>query len=256
MKVHFIHWKPAEAVPRISTLERAGHTVAYVPPDNSGTLKHIRASGPDAILIDLTRSPSHGKAVGVEARRAGTLRHIPLVFVGGEADKVAAIKALLPDATYCEWPKVAAALTKAKRQTIATPAIPAGSFEQYANKPLAIKLGVKPDMKIALFHPPAGFDRAVADFPPDIEWKEDTARGCNMAFVFADSQANLDATFARIATLGIPIWVMWPKQASGQVTDITQHVARTVGHAYGLTDCKVCSFNATWSGFLFRMKRK
>ncbi len=128
-------------------------------------------------------------------------------------------------------------------------------MEQYAHKPLAVKLGVKAGMKIGLFHAPAGFDRAIAAFPPDVEWEEGSARGCDMVFLFAESLAVLDATFPRVAKLRVPIWVMWPKQASGKMTDITQHDARAAGHAFGLKDCKVCAFDATWSGFLFRPKR-
>jgi hypothetical protein len=256
MKVHLIHWRPEEAVERIDALKKLGHEVVYVEPDNSGNLKHVRASRPDVLLIDVTRSLSHGRAVGVEARRAKGLREIPLLFVGGEEEKVKSIRELLPDATYCDWKSIRGGLAKAKKRTKEALVVPKSYMETFAHKPLAAKLGIKEGMTIGLFQPPDGFDRAIAGFPADIEWKEEAARGCAMALIFAGSLAALEATFPSLAAANIPIWVFWPKRASGVITDITQSEARTVGHAFGFTDCKVCSFDATWSGFLFRMKRK
>jgi len=256
MKIHLIHWKPAEAAPRIAQLAAAGHEVVYVEPDNSGIMKHIRASAPQAVVIDLSRMPSHGKAVANEIRRASKLRATPIVFAAGESEKVAAIRELFPDALYTSWERIAATLRKAK--PLAEPALPvsASSFEQYAGRPLAQKLGLKAGMKVALFGAPANFDRIAADFPDDIEWLERPSKSAELVLLFAESQAMFEASFGRAAALNLPIWVFWPKQASGNSTDLTQHIARTIGQSFGYTDCKVCSFDATWSGFLFRLKKK
>jgi hypothetical protein len=256
MKVHLIHWRPEEAAPRIERLRALGHEVVYVPPDNSGILKHVRNSAPQALIIDLTRLPAHGKVVGVEMRRVPRIASIPILYVEGDPAKVEAIKALLPDAIYTSWPRIGAALKKAK--PLDAPIVPRSesSFEQYAGTPLAKKLGIKPGMKITLLNAPDGFDRATADFPEDLEWLERPSKSAALLFLFAESQAELETDFAPCARTGLPIWVFWPKQASCKRTDLTQHVARTVGHDYGYTDCKVCSFDATWSGFLFRLKRQ
>jgi hypothetical protein len=255
MKLHLIHWKPAEAKPRIAQLSAAGHDVSYSEPGTSGTMKHIRASAPQAVVIDLTRMPSHGKAVAAEIRRSVKLRTMPIVFAAGDPEKVAGVRELFPDALYSTWEQIASALRKAK--PLAAPLLPASAtaFEQYAARPLAQKLGIQPAMKIAVLHPPGHFDRIMADIPPDVEWQERTTRTTQMILLFAESQALLETTFAHAASSRLPIWVFWPKQAAGKPTDLTQHVARTVGHSFGYTDCKVCSFDATWSGFLFRLKR-
>jgi len=49
----------------------------------------IRQDSPHAILIDLTRLPSYGKAMGVLLRERKSLSAIPLVFVEGDPDKAA-----------------------------------------------------------------------------------------------------------------------------------------------------------------------
>jgi hypothetical protein len=50
---------------------------------------------------------------------------------------------------------------------------------------------------------------------------------------------------------GGPIWIAWPKKASGVMTDLSQQVVREVGLGAGLVDYKVCSIDETWSGLLF-----
>ena len=72
-----------------------------------------------AVVIDLSRMPSHGKYVGAWLRGSKSTRHIPLVFVGGEAEKVAAIKKQMPDAVYASVAGIGAALKKAIAQSAA-----------------------------------------------------------------------------------------------------------------------------------------
>ena len=48
----------------------------------------IRASHPDALVIDLSRIPSHGREVAHSIRSAKASRHLPIVFVDGEPEKV------------------------------------------------------------------------------------------------------------------------------------------------------------------------
>jgi hypothetical protein len=256
VKLHLIHWKPEEAATRIGELAAAGHETTYAKPDNSGTMKHIHASAPQAIVIDLSRTPSHGKAVATEIRRSPKLRATPIVFAAGDPAKIATVQQLFPDAIYSSWEQIASALRKAR--PLISPVVPAeaSSFAQYANRPLAQKLGIKSAMSVALIHAPLDFDRTAADFPPDIEWQPRANRSTELILLFAESQAQLEAGFARVARTGLPIWVFWPKQASGRPTDLTQHIARTFGQALGYTDCKVCSFDSTWSGFLFRLKKR
>jgi hypothetical protein len=254
--IHLIHWNETEALQRITQLQGLGHQVAYVPYNGGGVMKHIRASAPHALLIDLTRMPSHGKAVAIEMRRQLKLRTVPIVFAEGDPAKVAPLRELFPDAVFTMWASIGPVLKKLK--PVADPVVPvaANSFERYAGTPLHKKLGLKPGMNVALVNPPPAFDRVAADFPDGITWQHQPQRDTHLVFLYADSQATLEADFALASRFQPPVWVFWPKQASGVKTDLTQHVARTFAHGFGYTDCKVCSFDATWSGFLFRLKRE
>ena len=51
------------------------------------------------------------------------------------------------------------------------------------------------------------------------------------------------------------VWVCWPKQASGVVTDLTENVVREHGLLVGLVDVKVAAIDATWSGLKFVRRR-
>ncbi len=43
------------------------------------------------------------------------------------------------------------------------------------------------------------------------------------------------------------IWIAWPRQTSGVVTDMTEDVVREVALPTGLTDNKVCAIDEVWS---------
>ena len=53
----------------------------------------------------------------------------------------------------------------------------------------------------------------------------------------------------------VPVWIIWPKQASGVDTDLTQNAVRAAGLGAGLVDYKVCAVDETWSGLLFPRRR-
>jgi hypothetical protein len=52
-----------------------------------------------------------------------------------------------------------------------------------------------------------------------------------------------------------PLWIAWPKKASGIVTDLTQQRVREAGLNAGMVDFKVCSIDKTWSGLLFTRRK-
>ena len=101
---------------------------------------------PHAILIDLTRLPSYGKAMGVLLRQHKLLRSIPLVFVEGDPDKAAQVRAILPDAVYTTWAKAPAAIRNApsvrRRRSPSRRASP--------RTPLLAKLGIGENSRVAL----------------------------------------------------------------------------------------------------------
>src|ERR1700738_2803626 len=112
-RVRLFHWKAEEAKPVIAKLRAAGYGGIYSAQPQSPSVRELKESGVVAVVIDLSRLPSHGKYVGAWVRGSKSTRHIPLVFVGGEAEKVATIKKQMPDAVYSSIAGVGAAVKEA-----------------------------------------------------------------------------------------------------------------------------------------------
>ena len=104
-------------------------------------LRELAQDPPLAVVIDLSRLPSQGRDIGVQIRRQATTRRLPLVFVGGQAGKVDAIRQLLPDAIYASWEELGEALAEAIAHPPQDPFVPDSAFAAYAGKPLVDKAG-------------------------------------------------------------------------------------------------------------------
>ena len=52
------------------------------------------------------------------------------------------------------------------------------------------------------------------------------------------------------------LWIVWPKKASGIVTDLSQTAVRRLGLTAGLMDYKVCSIDGTWTGLRFSLAKR
>jgi len=163
VKVRLIHWHGEEAQVHAAELRRAGFEVdasPFAPPQ----MRQLNKSVPAAIIIDLSRLPSQGRDAGLFLRQVKATRRIPLVFVDGDAGKVAPIRRILPDATYTVWPRIAAAIRHAVRRRVETPVVP-GVFAGYAGVPLGRKLGIKPNSVVALVDAPARFEAQLRPLP-------------------------------------------------------------------------------------------
>src|SRR5687767_14567225 len=100
-RILLIHWNEAEALERAARLGMAGFEATAIWDETGGVaLRRVRENPPDAFVIDLSRLPSHGRDVATWLREGKATRGIPLVFLEGDAEKVARLRALLPDATY------------------------------------------------------------------------------------------------------------------------------------------------------------
>src|SRR5512136_1906027 len=116
-----LHWNEVEAAERLERLRAAGFTAYHSTLAGPPLFRLLRENPPTAIVIDLARLPSHGREVGAALRATKATRYIPLVYVGGEAEKVARVRALLPDAVYTSWEEIGPALQAAISQPPANP---------------------------------------------------------------------------------------------------------------------------------------
>jgi DNA-binding response OmpR family regulator len=74
-----VHWKSSEAQHRILYLEKAGFKVQLLSSNGTATGK-LRAHPPAAVIIDLSRMPSHGRDVAVSLRLSAATRNVPILF--------------------------------------------------------------------------------------------------------------------------------------------------------------------------------
>ncbi len=243
--VILIHWNKSETRERVQRLRDAGFKVAGIvsakldPP----SMKSIWASPPDAYIIDLSRLPSHGRDVALALRERKSTRTVPIVFIDGEAEKVARIRSVIPDGVFGQWSGVAQLVKRA----IANPPgdIPRKRFDAYSGTPLPQKLGIKGGVE--LIGAPEGFDTTIGS--PTGEPL--------LTLWFVRSTKELKEGIAHRAKSILPngLWICWPKKTSGVVTDLSEAVVRETGLAAGIVDFKICAIDQTWSGLKFTVRR-
>jgi len=163
---------------------------------------------------------------------------------------------LLPDAWFTGWDHIKVALTEAIANPPTDPVVHNSNFAGYAGKPLVEKLGIKPATRLALVKPPQNFEENLEKLPPDVQITRGKSIDCDLTIWFCRSTAELERQIPDIVAQSHrgPVWIAWPKQKSAQASDLTQQIVRKTGLRNGLVDYKISSFDATWSGLLFRIR--
>lgn len=254
--VRLIHWKAEEAKERAQRLEADGYSVNAAP-FAGAFLSELRQDPPAAVVIDLSRLPSHGRDVAAAIRQSKSTRHIPIVFVDGEPAKVERIKELLPDAVYTSWSSIRAALRRAISRPPAKPVRTESTLAGYSGTPLAKKLGIKADYSVALIGAPEDFRTTLGQLPEGVEFRQQARGRCDLIVWFCKSRAELEKRVSRLGQRAGPggLWIAWPKQASGVSTDLTQSAVRAAGLAVGLVDYKIAAIDEVWSGLRFTQRK-
>ncbi len=256
-RLFLVHWDPDEGRRRQQSLERLGHDVAFFA-DLAGTplLRALRAGGADAVLFDLSRRPSHAREIAMSMRTSAATRQTPLLFVDGEPAKVAALKAVLPDATYTTWGRLKTAVPRAIRTAPAAPFVPPDAL--YAGRTLAQKLGIRAGERVAVLGAPKDFATTLGAVPDKARLTAVFDAASDRVVWFLRSRAELRVALGRLsATLQQQVaWLAWPKKTSGVPSDLDGNVVRDAGLAAGLVDFKVCSVDATWSGLAFKRAKR
>jgi hypothetical protein len=254
--VRLIHWNAAEAEERAEWLRAAGYAVDYEALDPAG-LRRLREDPPSAVVIDLSRIPSHGCDVALGLRKYKDTRHVPLVFVGGDPKKLERVKELLPDAVYTSWSEIGSALECAIAHPPADPLVPSSMMAGYAGAALPKKLGIKAHMTVALVNAPQEFEETLGELPEGVVLRRGAGGQPDLTLWFSTSRADLERDIARMGVYADNggLWIVWPKKTSGVNSDLSQTVVREVGLASGLVDFKVCALDATWSGLRFTRRK-
>ena len=233
-RIRLFHWKAEEA----ASLTKA--------------LRAMRQSPPDVIVIDLSRLPSHGREVATYLRGQKPTRHIPIVFVDGEPDKVEAIRKLLPDAVYASSAKMRSAVREALANRPANPVVPPQMMERYASRTAAQKLGIREGATVAVIDPPRNYSAMIGELPAGAVFEESPEGACGITlWCVHDAAASREALpeMRRLAAR-TKLWILWRKGSS-----VTQPLLRESAAAVGLVDYKICSVGGAWSGMLFARRK-
>jgi CheY-like chemotaxis protein len=254
-RVRLIHWKAAEAGPLLNSLRTAGYQVDYEERPDYHVGQAIRAELPAAVVIDLSRLPSHGREIATYLRGSKSTRHVPIVFVNGPPEKVEALREKLPDAVYTTNARIAQALKKAITDAPANPVSPPQMMERYSGRTAAEKLGIKTGGKVAVIDPPRDYAAVIGTLPEGVSLVEQSRARCEVTLWFAHDPATFQEALPRMRSRAAEgkLWILWRKGA--KANSITQQMIRELAIAVGLVDYKICSVNETWSGLLFARKK-
>ena len=256
--VRLVCWKPEVAAERARELIAAGFEVNSEPLTFVKFVAHIKHVNPSVLVIDLDRQPSHGRGTAIALRLHPSICHIPIVFAGGLPEKVARIRAELPDATYAEWSKAPAAIRRAIRTAPAVPVRPEPYMKKFEGTPLIKKLGFKEGMKVALLGAPEGFEETLGDLPEGLTFQPRLTSSSQLALWFVRSARELEGETPFLAArlpAGVSIWLIYPKGAGRLRADFTQNDVRAIGLAHGLVDYKICAVDSDWTGLKFTHKK-
>jgi hypothetical protein len=272
-RAFYVHWNEEEGIDTVRRLREAGHAVEFHWDSGAEAWRLLKESPPDVLVISLARLPSHGRRIAEVVHETKRLCELPVVFVDGEPDKVAATRTKFPAAKFCTAAKLAsvlnrvrpfvapdagavrrastAATTKSRRGAVAT----AG----YSGTALSQKLGIKPSCRLAILNAPDGFAQTLGELPTDVRVETKPGGVSDVIVLFARNRDQLNREFPKTARRLVSnggLWVAWPKKASGVATDLTEDVVRAIGLAAGLVDNKVCAVDETWSGLRFVVRVK
>lgn len=95
-----VHWDAAEAETYAAELRSKGWEVEIEAEDGARAYKRITASRPGAVVISLSRLPSHGRELGRSLQDLKANRELPLVFVDGAGEMVERVRSAVPDAVF------------------------------------------------------------------------------------------------------------------------------------------------------------
>ena len=129
----------------------------------------------------------------------------------------------------------------------------------YSSTPLAKKLGIKENSRVAFVNAPDDFNETLGELPDGVEIVKRLTNSLDIILFFVVSERELARDFARLAKKLVAngmIWIVWPKKSSGVATDLVFMNVQRIGLDAGLVDVKVCAVDDTWSGlkFVYRVK--
>src|SRR5829696_5819727 len=99
--------------------------------------------------------------------------------------------------------------------------------------PLARKLGIKPEARVAFANPPAGFEDLLDELPPGVRTRGVGRGPLDVIVFFTRTKSELARRLPALRRAMDPaagLWIAWPKRSSGETTDLTEDVVRDLAY--------------------------
>ena len=129
----------------------------------------------------------------------------------------------------------------------------------YSKTPLAKKLSLRDGQRVWFDGMPEDVIDEIDEYALELTFVEGPEDAPDAAHIFVTERAalteKLEVLRKNIAQDG-HVWVSWPKQASGVVTEIGEHDVREAGLALGFVDTKKCAVDEVWSGLKFAIRKE
>ncbi|MGA7236804.1 MAG: hypothetical protein WBY44_14045 [Bryobacteraceae bacterium] len=244
---------------RAVALRDAGFKVDSSRLNTSRVIGTIKENPPAAIVIDLDRLPSHGRAVAAALRSSASTRGIPIVFAGGIEEKIAAAREELPDAVFSPWKSAATAIRQALKAQAANPVKTRPYMERYTGSGLARKLGLQTVIPCALIGAPEGFGETIDGLPEDFAFQSRIAADTKLVIWFVRTSAEMIFAAERASLhmpIGASVWIVYPKRSGSLRCDFVATDVRESALALGLVDYKICAVDDDWTGMKFARRKK
>jgi hypothetical protein len=129
----------------------------------------------------------------------------------------------------------------------------------YSGTPLAVKLGIKPGMKLYIAGGPDNYLELIDPLPENVRIADRISKQIDLVHIFATSRNELSRRLAEYRAKLDPqaaVWVSWPKKAAKVATDVTEDVIRELAVPLGFVDIKVCAVTEVWSGLKLVVRRE
>lgn len=129
----------------------------------------------------------------------------------------------------------------------------------YSGTPLQKKLGIKPGTHLTALNAPSDYRSLLGELPEGAAISTSFTTATAMVHLFVTKRQDLTKHLTSLRTRvrdETPIWVSWPKKASGVPSTVTEDVIREVALPMGFVDIKVCAVSEIWSGLKLVVRKE
>ena len=125
--------------------------------------------------------------------------------------------------------------------------------------PLARKLSLRDGLRVWFDDMPEDIIDEIDEYALELTFVEGPEDSPDAAHIFVTERAALTEKL-EVLRNGIAqdghVWVSWPKEGSGAVTELREQDVRAVGLALGFVDTKKCAVDEVWSGLKFAIRKE